>query len=102
MLFMKGTPSAPQCGFSRQLVSILRENQVKYGYVPETESCLKFSKPTDPNTIRFFNILADNDVREGLKAFSDWPTFPQLYTNGDLIGGLDIVGSFPISSEPLV
>ncbi|EXJ80779.1 hypothetical protein A1O3_07063 [Capronia epimyces CBS 606.96] len=70
MLFMKGTPSAPQCGFSRQLVSILRENQVKYG---------------------FFNILADNDVREGLKVFSDWPTFPQLYTNGELIGGLDIV-----------
>ncbi|OAP60078.1 Grx4 family monothiol glutaredoxin [Fonsecaea erecta] len=70
MLFMKGTPSAPQCGFSRQLVSILRENQVKYG---------------------FFNILADNDVREGLKAFSDWPTFPQLYTNGELVGGLDIV-----------
>jgi len=70
MLFMKGTPSAPQCGFSRQLVSILRENQVKYG---------------------FFNILADNEVREGLKTFSDWPTFPQLYTDGELIGGLDIV-----------
>ncbi|KIW32735.1 Grx4 family monothiol glutaredoxin [Cladophialophora immunda] len=70
MLFMKGTPSAPQCGFSRQLVSILRENQVKYG---------------------FFNILADNDVREGLKVFSDWPTFPQLYTDGELVGGLDIV-----------
>jgi len=70
MLFMKGTPSAPQCGFSRQLVSILRENQVKYG---------------------FFNILADNDVREGLKVFSDWPTFPQLYANGELVGGLDIV-----------
>ncbi|EXJ90337.1 hypothetical protein A1O1_03436 [Capronia coronata CBS 617.96] len=70
MLFMKGTPSAPQCGFSRQLVSILREHQVKYG---------------------FFNILADSDVREGLKAFSDWPTFPQLYTNGELVGGLDII-----------
>jgi len=70
MLFMKGTPSAPQCGFSRQLVSLLRENQVKYG---------------------FFNILADDDVRQGLKEFSDWPTFPQLYTNGELVGGLDIV-----------
>jgi len=70
MLFMKGTPSAPQCGFSRQLVKLLRENHVKYG---------------------FFNILADNDVREGLKVFSDWPTFPQLYTDGELIGGLDIV-----------
>ena len=40
---------------------------------------------------RFFNILADNDVREGLKLYSDWPTFPQLYTDGELIGGLDIV-----------
>lgn len=70
MLFMKGTPSAPQCGFSRQLVSILRENGVKYG---------------------FFNILADDEVRQGLKEFSDWPTFPQLYAKGELVGGLDIV-----------
>lgn len=70
MLFMKGTPSQPQCGFSRQLVSILRENSVKYG---------------------FFNILADDEVRQGLKEFADWPTFPQLWTNGDLVGGLDIV-----------
>ena len=70
MLFMKGTPSAPQCGFSRQLVSILRENSVKYG---------------------FFNILADDEVRQGLKEFADWPTYPQLWTNGDLVGGLDIV-----------
>lgn len=72
MLFMKGTPSAPQCGFSRQLVAILRENGVKYG---------------------FFNILADDEVRQGLKEFSDWPTFPQLYTRGELVGGLDIVSS---------
>ncbi|ETI22582.1 Grx4 family monothiol glutaredoxin [Cladophialophora carrionii CBS 160.54] len=78
MLFMKGTPSAPQCGFSRQLVSILRENQVKYG---------------------FFNILADDEVRQGLKAFSDWPTFPQLYTNGELVGGLDIVRE-ELESDP--
>lgn len=70
MLFMKGTPSAPQCGFSRQLVSILRENGVRYG---------------------FFNILADEEVRQGLKAFADWPTFPQLWLGGDLVGGLDIV-----------
>lgn len=77
MLFMKGTPSAPQCGFSRQLVSILRENGVKYG---------------------FFNILADDEVRQGLKEFSDWPTFPQLYTKGELVGGLDIVS---YSSENL-
>jgi Grx4 family monothiol glutaredoxin len=70
MLFMKGTPSAPECGFSRQLVGILRENGVKYG---------------------FFNILADEDVRQGLKEFADWPTFPQLWVQGELVGGLDIV-----------
>lgn len=74
MLFMKGTPSAPQCGFSRQLVSLLRENGVKYG---------------------FFNILADDEVRQGLKEFADWPTFPQLWTNGELVGGLDIVSHIP-------
>ena len=57
MLFMKGTPSTPQCGFSRQLVGILREKGVRYG---------------------FFNILADDEVRQGLKVWADWPTFPQL------------------------
>ncbi|KAK9457383.1 thioredoxin-like protein [Dipodascopsis uninucleata] len=70
MLFMKGTPAAPQCGFSRQLVGILRENHVRFG---------------------FFDILKDDAVRQGLKTFSDWPTFPQLYVNGELQGGLDIV-----------
>lgn len=70
MLFMKGTPASPQCGFSRQLVAILRENQVRFG---------------------FFDILKDDSVRQGLKAFSDWPTFPQLYVNGEFQGGLDII-----------
>ncbi|EOA88758.1 glutaredoxin [Exserohilum turcicum] len=70
MLFMKGTPSAPQCGFSRQTVSILREKSIRYG---------------------FFNILADDEVRQGLKEFADWPTFPQLWAEGELVGGLDIV-----------
>lgn len=72
MLFMKGTPSAPQCGFSRQTVSMLREKNVRYG---------------------FFNILADDEVRQGLKEFSDWPTFPQVYVDGELVGGLDIVST---------
>lgn len=72
MLFMKGTPSAPQCGFSRQTVSILREKGVRYG---------------------FFNILADDEVRQGLKEFADWPTFPQLWVGGELVGGLDIVST---------
>lgn len=70
MLFMKGTPSEPKCGFSRQLVAILRENAVKYG---------------------FFNILADDEVRQGLKEYADWPTYPQLWVDGELVGGLDIV-----------
>ncbi|KAI1755103.1 glutaredoxin [Xylaria castorea] len=70
MLFIKGTPSAPQCGFSRQLVGLLRERSVKYG---------------------FFNILADDEVRQGLKEFADWPTFPQLWMDGELVGGLDII-----------
>lgn len=72
MLFMKGTPSSPQCGFSRQIVGLLRENGVKYG---------------------FFNILADEDVRQGLKEYAEWPTFPQLWMNGELVGGLDIVSA---------
>ncbi|KAI0861997.1 glutaredoxin [Xylaria cubensis] len=70
MLFIKGTPSAPQCGFSRQLVGLLRERSVKYG---------------------FFNILADDEVRQGLKEFADWPTYPQLWVDGELVGGLDII-----------
>ncbi|KAH7017840.1 monothiol glutaredoxin-4 [Ilyonectria destructans] len=70
MLFMKGTPSSPQCGFSRQMVGLLRENSVKYG---------------------FFNILADDEVRQGLKEYADWPTYPQLWIDGELVGGLDIV-----------
>lgn len=70
MLFMKGSPSSPQCGFSRQLVAILREHQVRFG---------------------FFDILKDDSVRLGLKTFSDWPTFPQLYINGEFQGGLDII-----------
>jgi len=78
MLFMKGTPSAPQCGFSRQTVAILRENSVKYG---------------------FFNILADDEVRQGLKEFADWPTFPQLWVDGELVGGLDIIKE-EIANDP--
>lgn len=70
MLFMKGSPSEPKCGFSRQMVGILREHQVRFG---------------------FFDILKDQSVREGLKKFSDWPTFPQLYISGEFQGGLDII-----------
>ncbi|KAL8832122.1 MAG: hypothetical protein Q9191_000444 [Dirinaria sp. TL-2023a] len=78
MLFMKGTPSTPQCGFSRQLVSILRERGVRYG---------------------FFNILADEEIRQGLKKWADWPTYPQLWCGGELVGGLDIVKE-ELESDP--
>lgn len=70
MLFMKGLPSAPRCGFSRQIVEILDEEGASYDS---------------------FNILEDEEVRQGLKKYSDWPTYPQLYVDGDLVGGLDIV-----------
>lgn len=70
MLFMKGLPSAPRCGFSRQMVELLNDKGVAYDT---------------------FNILEDEEVRQGLKTFSNWPTFPQLYIAGDLVGGLDIV-----------
>jgi len=70
MLFMKGLPSAPKCGFSRQIVEMLDRHSAKYDS---------------------FNILEDEEVRAGLKVYSDWPTYPQLYVDGDLVGGLDIV-----------
>jgi Grx4 family monothiol glutaredoxin len=70
ILFMKGTPTDPQCGFSRQACHILDEHKIKY------------------NT---FDVLSDNDIREQLKKYSNWNTYPQLYVDGELIGGLDIM-----------
>ncbi|GJD11126.1 Glutaredoxin-3 [Galdieria sulphuraria] len=70
MLFMKGTPDKPLCKFSRRMIEILKGEGVIFGH---------------------FNILADYQVREGLKRYANWPTYPQLYVNGELIGGLDIV-----------
>ncbi|EFN82731.1 Glutaredoxin-3 [Harpegnathos saltator] len=78
MLFMKGNPEQPRCGFSRTIVSILDDYKADY---------------------KTFDILQDNEVREGLKKFSNWPTYPQLYINGDLIGGLDIVKEMNESGE---
>ena len=80
MIFIKGTPEAPRCGFSKQLVALLAQHAVKYQH---------------------FDILADSEVREGLKALSNWPTYPQVYERGQLVGGLDVVkelmeaGEFP-------
>jgi Grx4 family monothiol glutaredoxin len=80
MVFMKGSPEAPRCGFSRQLVEILKQNEIQFAS---------------------FDILADEEVRAGLKTFSDWPTYPQLYANGGLIGGLDIVKEMITLPQPL-
>jgi len=78
MLFMKGIPSSPKCGFSRQIVEILDSHHVSYDA---------------------FNILEDEEVRQGLKEYSDWPTYPQLYVEGDLVGGLDIVREMEESGD---
>lgn len=75
VLFMKGTPQAPRCRFSRRLVDILRDRSIEYDS---------------------FDVLADEDVRTGLKEFGDWPTFPQLWVAGELVGGLEIVRTLPI------
>jgi Grx4 family monothiol glutaredoxin len=81
MVFMKGTPDAPRCGFSRQVVELLQQQEED-----ENESSLSPS-------IAFgsFDILQDETVRQGLKLHSDWPTYPQIYVHGELVGGLDIL-----------
>lgn len=70
VLFMKGSPNEPRCGFSKQVIKILEEQNVIFGH---------------------FDILKDDEVRQGLKKFSNWPTYPQLYVNGSLLGGLDVM-----------
>lgn len=70
LLYMKGTPDFPQCGFSGQTVAALKSVGKPFAYV---------------------NIFEDPEIREGLKTYSNWPTFPQLYVNGELIGGCDII-----------
>lgn len=70
VLYMKGTSDQPLCGFSAVVVQILREHGAAF---------------------REFNVLADPELREGVKEFSDWPTIPQLYVRGEFVGGSDIV-----------
>eukprot|EP00633_Aureoumbra_lagunensis_P009446 CAMPEP_0197323102 /NCGR_PEP_ID=MMETSP0891-20130614/70306_1 /TAXON_ID=44058 ORGANISM="Aureoumbra lagunensis, Strain CCMP1510" /NCGR_SAMPLE_ID=MMETSP0891 /ASSEMBLY_ACC=CAM_ASM_000534 /LENGTH=600 /DNA_ID=CAMNT_0042815657 /DNA_START=73 /DNA_END=1876 /DNA_ORIENTATION=+ len=70
MLFMKGEPTAPRCGFSRTICEILSNADIQFDS---------------------FDILEDNDIRQGLKTYSQWPTYPQVYVNGELVGGLDII-----------
>ena len=69
-LFMKGTPDAPQCGFSMAVSNILKILEVNY---------------------KGINVLEDQSIREGIKVFSDWPTIPQLYVKKEFVGGCDIV-----------
>ena len=69
-LFMKGTPDIPQCGFSLAVSNVLKHLNVNF---------------------KGINVLEDNDIRDGIKAFSDWPTIPQLYVKGEFVGGCDII-----------
>ncbi|KAF2399337.1 monothiol glutaredoxin-5, mitochondrial precursor, partial [Trichodelitschia bisporula] len=73
VLFMKGTPETPQCGFSRATIQILGVQGV------------------DPGKFTAFNVLEDEELRQGIKEYSEWPTIPQLYVNKEFIGGCDIV-----------
>ena len=77
-LFMKGTPDAPQCGFSMAVSNILKILEVKFKGV---------------------NVLEDQSLREGIKSFSDWPTIPQLYVKKEFIGGCDIIKEMFESGE---
>jgi len=78
MAFIKGTPAAPQCGFSRRFVEMLKKQGIQFGS---------------------FNVLSDAAIRDGLKKFSNWPTYPQLYINSELVGGLDVCTELADSGE---
>ncbi len=78
VLFMKGTKSMPQCGFSARVAGVLNFMEVDFKDV---------------------NVLADDAVRQGIKDFSDWPTIPQLYVKGEFVGGCDIITEMTLSGE---
>ncbi len=78
MLFMKGNPSFPQCGFSAAVVEVLKRQGVPFHH---------------------FNVLQDAAVREGIKDYAEWPTIPQLYVNGEFVGGCDIVREMDANGE---
>ena len=88
MVFLTGTPTEPQCGFTSRICKILRDANINYG---------------------FFDIMSDEEVLHGLKKYSNWPTYPQVYVDGDLVGGCDMVvdaaeagtlGELFLSSKP--
>ena len=78
VLYMKGSPSFPQCGFSSKAVQLLKQCQADFMAV---------------------NVLEDNEIREGIKRYGNWPTIPQLYIKGQLIGGSDIIAELYQSGE---
>jgi monothiol glutaredoxin len=78
VLFMKGTKTMPQCGFSSRVAGVLNYMGVEFADV---------------------NVLSDEDIRQGIKTFSDWPTIPQLYVKGEFVGGCDIVTEMTLSGE---
>jgi len=78
VLFMKGTKMMPQCGFSSRVAGVLNYMGVEFADV---------------------NVLADAEIRQGIKDFSDWPTIPQLYVKGEFVGGCDIVTEMTLSGE---
>ena len=78
VLFMKGTKSMPQCGFSSRVAGVLNFMGVEYADM---------------------NVLADDEIRQGIKEFSDWPTLPQLYVKGEFVGGCDIITEMTLSGE---
>ena len=78
VLFMKGTKTMPQCGFSSRVAGVLNFMGIEYTDV---------------------NVLADAEIRQGIKDFSDWPTIPQLYVKGEFVGGCDIVTEMTLSGE---
>ena len=78
VLYMKGTKSMPQCGFSSRVAGVLNYMGVEFADV---------------------NVLADEEIRQGIKDFSDWPTIPQLYVKGEFVGGCDIITEMTLSGE---
>lgn len=78
MLFMKGNPTFPQCGFSAAVADVLKRHGAAFHH---------------------FNVLRDVAVREGIKEYADWPTIPQLYVNGEFVGGCDIVREMDANGE---
>ena len=78
VLFMKGTAKMPQCGFSSKVAGILNYMDIKY---------------------KDINVLSNENIRQGIKDFSDWPTIPQLYVSGDFVGGCDIIVEMTLSGE---